>query len=134
MVADTPEGSIRNQPSPMAVATPSEIIVDTPQPSALPPGPRVLLESDPIRVHLSVDIASAPEALRAGLAQIIESHSVPYFVQQADQYSWTIEFAYRSDILEGEYQAEAAPSSDGSAPQVLIRYHRTIDAFRALGQ
>ncbi|KAJ1938326.1 hypothetical protein FBU59_004473, partial [Linderina macrospora] len=54
----------------------------------------------------------------------------------ADQYEWVVEFAQVDEILEGEYLAEvaAATGSEGEAPHIVIRYRRTIDAFRALGQ
>ncbi|KAJ2379810.1 hypothetical protein H4S02_006988, partial [Coemansia sp. RSA 2611] len=61
-------------PSPMNIATPNNM-----GGSAMPAGPRILHDTDPIQVNLDIALDTAPEELREGLAQIVRSHNVPYF-------------------------------------------------------
>ncbi|KAJ1957680.1 hypothetical protein GGI12_004957 [Dipsacomyces acuminosporus] len=140
-----------NQPSPMNLGTPSDIVVDTPQqPQEQQQGPRALLDADPIRVNLDVDLSGAPSELHDGLLQVIENHSVPYFLHPrasstAVPFIWRVEFARSEDIQAGSFHAFTTTAttattqggdhdSNSERPRIAIRYNRTIDAFRALGQ
>ncbi|KAJ2780279.1 hypothetical protein H4R18_003553 [Coemansia javaensis] len=102
-------------------------------------GPRLLLDTDPIGVNLDVDVAGAPERLRPGLLQIIQGHAVPYFVPVGGSPSaphvWRVEFEHAEEVADGTYEARSVGSAAGDGrTRIRIRYRRTVDAFRALGQ
>ncbi|KAJ1854242.1 hypothetical protein LPJ76_004194 [Coemansia sp. RSA 638] len=108
--------------SPMHISTPYE-----------DPAPRVL--QDPIGVNLAVDIDGAPEHLRQGLQQIIGSHNVAYFVRAGSapaEHVWNVRFEHTEDVASGTFDVRSIAA--GQAPQITVRYNRTVDAFRALGQ
>ncbi|KAJ2814457.1 hypothetical protein GGI24_006382, partial [Coemansia furcata] len=122
-------------PSPMNIATPSSAGGFTD--SAIPVGPRILHDTDPIQVNLDVMLDSAPEELGEGLRQIVQSHNVPYFYRPEFRsnvaYIWQVGFERSTDIPSGSYEARTIVGGE-SHPRVLIRYARAVDAFRALGQ
>ncbi|KAJ2358635.1 hypothetical protein IWW50_000748 [Coemansia erecta] len=113
--------------SPMHISTPAE------EPTA----PRVLLDSDPISVNLAVDIDGAPEHLQQGLRQIVSSHNVAYFIRPGSAataaFVWHVRFEHTEDVSAGTFDVRSVPV-EGQPPQITVRYSRTIDAFRALGQ
>ncbi|KAJ2026427.1 hypothetical protein GGI06_000164 [Coemansia sp. S85] len=119
-------------PSPMNIATPNNM-----GGSAMPAGPRILHDTDPIQVNLDIALDTAPEELREGLAQIVRSHNVPYFHRPecgSDvPFVWQVGFERSADLPSGSYEARTV-AGGGSQPRVLIRYYRAVDAFRALGQ
>ncbi|KAJ2167803.1 hypothetical protein GGH15_001865 [Coemansia sp. RSA 562] len=107
--------------SPMQISTPNE-----------DPVPRVL--QDAIGVNLAVDVDGAPEHLQQGLQQIIGSHNVAYFAQTSSaqaEHVWSVQFEHTEDVASGTFDVR---SVTGQVPQITVRYNRTIDAFRALGQ
>ncbi|KAJ2448686.1 hypothetical protein EV183_005310 [Coemansia sp. RSA 2336] len=153
MEPDAMDDGDSNAPSPMHISTPtgpastaadtaaatgsiddtaaSTVEMTDPEPQR--PEPRTLLDSDPIRINLIVDIEDAPEHLQQGLRQIVESHNVPYFYRpgrtsDAVQYRWHMQFVHSSDVASGSFEVR------NSLGQVRVLYNRTIDAFRALGQ
>lgn len=136
-------------PSPMNIATPVNENPESQQQAAPPQQlpPRVLLDTDPIIVNLAIDPSQAPEELRQGLQQIVQEHNVAYFLRPDLQpantvpYIWQINFEHVDENAlppssSFEVRATTSSSSEDNAarPQVHVRYHRAIDAFRALGQ
>ncbi|KAJ1900085.1 hypothetical protein LPJ66_001698 [Kickxella alabastrina] len=119
--------------SPMAISTPTTAGGPAENSDSAPL--RTLMDTDAIRVKIAVDYESAPEDLRAGLRQVAENHNVAYFYRTecgaAAQYLWTVRFervADESVLPSGSYEVS------GSGGDLVVRYHRIIDAFRALGQ
>ncbi|KAJ2363900.1 hypothetical protein H4S01_004056, partial [Coemansia sp. RSA 2610] len=127
------DGSV---PSPMHISTPTgPANADGGAASA----PRVLTDADPIAVNIAVDIDGAPAHLQQGLRQIVEGHNVAYFVQPggaaaAGAYVWRVQFARSDDVAAGTFDVRSVAGGGQQPPLVTVRYSRTIDAFRALGQ
>ncbi|KAJ1730367.1 hypothetical protein LPJ72_004512 [Coemansia sp. Benny D160-2] len=114
--------------SPMNISTP---ITQQPPPQASSSPPRGLLDSDPLGVAIAVDAANAPADIRAGLGHIVQSHNVPYFVRQSETAAeWSVSFEHAGDMAAGTYEVRSA----AAGAQLVVRYSRRIDAFRALGQ
>ncbi|KAJ1945936.1 hypothetical protein GGF37_001444 [Kickxella alabastrina] len=119
--------------SPMAISTPTTAGGPAENSDSAPL--RTLMDTDAIRVKIAVDYESAPEDLRAGLRQVAENHNVAYFYRTecgaTAQYLWTVRFEPVTDEIvlpSGSYEVS------GSGGDFVVRYHRIIDAFRALGQ
>ncbi|KAJ1793799.1 hypothetical protein LPJ59_004678 [Coemansia sp. RSA 2399] len=120
----------RETASPMNISTP--ITGNNPeQQQQQQQNPRGLLDSEPLGITIAVNVENAPEDIRSGLAHIVESHNVPYFVRQSETAAeWHISFEHSSDaVAAGAYQVRSAEGA-----QLLVLYNRRIDAFRALGQ
>ncbi|KAJ2687884.1 hypothetical protein H4R19_006604, partial [Coemansia spiralis] len=116
-------------PSPMHISTP---VTGTGGDSAAADpsrGPRALLDTDPISVRIAVDVGAAPEHLQAGLLQIVQSHNVPYFAAADSGHVWEVGFERTDEVASGTYRVGCSVG-----PRITIRYSRTTDAFRALGQ
>ncbi|KAJ2801647.1 hypothetical protein H4R20_003589 [Coemansia guatemalensis] len=139
-------------PSPMHISTPTTAPTSAeiggngvPVPEAH--GPRVLHDTEPIAVNIAVDVEGAPEHLREGLLQVVQSHNVAYFVQAGSSpavaFVWRVGFVCSEDISEGSYEVRCVPAADSDGTDgsgavqwsaMVIRYRRVTDAFRALGQ
>ncbi|KAJ1645718.1 hypothetical protein LPJ64_002735 [Coemansia asiatica] len=108
--------------------------------------PRMLLDTDPIGIGIAVDFDSAPEDIRAGLLQIVNSHNVGYFYRQDGSNAmrsggalWTVRFervdaAAEYQFFGWSFEIKSRKSQNNSGIDVVVRYRRPIDAFRALGQ
>ncbi|KAJ1730857.1 hypothetical protein LPJ61_002806 [Coemansia biformis] len=96
-------------------------------------------------VSIVVSADNAPEHLRQGLAQIVENHNVPYFARSdgnlSAPYVWDVAFVRTDEVASGTYDVRCAVDGGGATgagtlgrSRIVVRYCRTIDAFRALGQ
>ncbi|KAJ2720123.1 hypothetical protein GGI07_004800 [Coemansia sp. Benny D115] len=139
-IADDDAGAANGRSSPMHISTPAHVDMsvaaegDTGDEVPRPPPPlRSLQDSDPIRVHIAVDVDGAPEDVRTGLRQITGSHNVGYFWREGEpaaEFVWRLRFEHVDAGLEaGSYDVRAEEVN-----AFVVRYRRTIDAFRALGQ
>ncbi|KAJ2756189.1 hypothetical protein IWQ56_006353, partial [Coemansia nantahalensis] len=122
-------------------ATASPMHISTPITAGPAPGPdrapRALQDADPIGVGIAVDVDAAPEQLRAGLQQIVQSHNVPYFAAaRTAPHAWEVGFEQTGEVASGTYHVSSSSGGGGGggAARIVVRYSRTIDAFRALGQ
>ncbi|KAJ1988950.1 hypothetical protein EDC05_004992 [Coemansia umbellata] len=106
--------------SPMNISTPNH--------------PRTLLDTDPVSVSISIDLATAPEDIRDGLLQITANHTVSYFSQLGDAmqppFLWAVAFVCTEDVEPGAFDVRC----EAHGERIVVRYNRNIDAFRALGQ
>ncbi|KAJ2600149.1 hypothetical protein H4R99_003438 [Coemansia sp. RSA 1722] len=131
--------------SPMHISTPdcalARSTTDLPsQAHAEAQASRMLLDTDPIRVSIAVDFANSPEDIRAGLAQIVNSHNVGYFYRPGSSAAvpgalWSVRFEHvdvSDQSLSSSYEIKSSVKEQGIS--VVVRYRRTVDAFRALGQ
>ncbi|KAJ1814345.1 hypothetical protein LPJ75_002810 [Coemansia sp. RSA 2598] len=115
--------------------------------------PRILLDTDPIGIGIAVDYAGSPSDISQGLAQIVSSHNVGYFCRADSQPSaeralWRVRFErvgaddqslawsyeIRGNRRQQEEDMEMGMDNGGGGVDVVVRYRRAIDAFRALGQ
>jgi len=75
--------------------------------------------------NFALDVKSAPEELRAGLAEIVAERGARF---KAGKSALTLTFARLDGATKGELSAKV----EGNA--IEVRYARPVDAFRALGR